>query len=267
MGKTIQLTCVDDANGKTFAEAPVDSGMLPDSFRTTTTLTIGDREWRVVEAEPLTREEFEASGRVELRLRQLDAPDPREALFTVPTLCNDLPETTGPLLDGSEILLHSDDWRQVELVARADETAVDEELGFIAQVLQDARSGDAFAAVHLRRKLEKPLRHVSIPLQELREAVADARESRVVFDSSSNCVDDSFAFFLTQDLILYGQAPEGRVEVLAAALVTHDAWGPEHQALRDLATRHDLLLVDWCRCRKAAAVDESFVTTLQAAPA
>ncbi len=267
MSKTIRLTCIDDANDKVFAESAVDSGMLPESFRNVTTLTIGDHDWRLLEAEPLTREELEASGRVELRLRKLDAPDPSESLFSLPTLCNDLPETNGPLLDGSELLLHSDDWRQVELVARADQTAVDEELGFIAQVLRDAQADEGFAAIHMRRKLEKPLRHATIPLQELRDAMTEARESRVVFESSSNCIDHSFSFFLTPDLILYGQAPEGRVEILAAALMTHADWRPEHQALRDLAARHDLLLVDWCRCRQAAAADESFVSTLQATPA
>jgi len=264
--QAIHLTFIDDADGEIFGESVVESDALPESFQADTVLHIGEDDWSVLEAEPMTRREYEASGRLVLRLRRLAVVDPREVLYSLPTLANELPPTDGPLLDGSELLLHGDDWRQIEFVTRAEEALVEKELDVVAQIYRDAQVEDGFQAIHLRRRLEEPLRGVRLTLDELRAALPRAKESRVVIETSSQCVRGSFSFFVTPPLILYGQSVADRVTVLAAAIVRHDASTPGHAAIRELAEAQDLLLVDWCRCRKAASSDPSFEALLKASP-
>ena len=280
----IHLTLIDDASDEIFGESAVESEALPESFRDDTVLHIGEDDWNVLEADPISRAEYEATGRLELRLRRIEIMDPRESLYSLPTISNDVPPAEGKLLDGSELLLHSDDWRQIEFVTQAEEGLVEEELDIIAQVHQDAEVDGAFKAIHLRRRLEEPLRDVRLTLHELQAAFPRTRESGVVFETSSRRVDHSFSFFVTPHLIVYGQGvygqgvygqgvygqgvygqgDEDRVEILAAAIVQHDAWTPGHEALQKLAQKHNLLLVDWCRCRKASASDASFEALLRA---
>ena len=259
----IQLTLIDDADGQVFAESAVESSMLPDSFQADTTLHVGADDWSVLEAEPLTRAEYEASGQLVLRLRKHLAVDPSEVLYSLPTICNELPPTEGPILDGSELLMHEDDWRQVEFITEDQEDLVDEELGFIHQVHQDARVGVGFAAIHMRRKVEDPLLGAELTLEELRSALPQVRESRVVLESSSHCVSDSFAFFVAPNLTLYGRSSGGRVGTLAATVTPHEDETPAHSTLQELARSHRLLLVDWCRCGKAKAGDALFPLLLR----
>jgi hypothetical protein len=164
------------------------------------------------------------------------------------------------------VLLHSDDWRQIEFVTRTQETLVDEELDIIFQIHQDARIDDAFQAMHLRRRIEKPLSGADITLDDLRRIFPRSKESRVAFETSSHSVNSSFSFFVTPHLIVYGQGTEQRLEILAAAIVQHDSSTPAHRALQELAESHRLLLVDWCRCRKATSTDSSFEDLLRASP-
>ena len=262
----IHLTLLDDATDEVVGESAVESDTLPDSFQDDTVLHIGEDDWRVLEAMPLTRAEYEVSGELKLRLRRIETSESRDALYSLPTVSNDLPPTEGPLLEGSELLLHGDDWRQIEFVTQAEEGIVDEELHIIAQIHRDAEVDGAFKAIHLRRRLEQPLQGVELSLDALRAAFPRAKESRVVFETSSQCVNDSFSFFVTPHLILYGQGSVDRIEILAAAIVQHEAWTPGHEALQKLAAAHDVLLVDWCRCRKAAAAEASFGALLRAAP-
>lgn len=264
----IRIILIDDATDLVIGESDVEQDSLPDSFLSDTLLHISDQDWSVVEAEPLSREDFLKSRKVVLKLRRVEHENAAKILFSLPTICDPVPGTDGPLLEGRELLLHEDDWRQVEFLSLAQEGLIDEELGEVAQILGGSRTEAGFRDIHVRKRIEHPLRDARLTLDDLRQAsnttaALGAAESRVVLPDSSHCVTQSFSFFLTRRFALYGLAHDDRVEVLAAARVG-DEWQPPASIdpIRRLAEEHDLLLVDWCGARKARAHDADFETIL-----
>src|SRR5688572_27711365 len=113
---TIRVELVDAATGTALGVADLPAEDLPDSFAAATTLQLAGADWHVERAEPVTRDDYVASGQLKLVLRKLVYVDPRKILYSLPTLEDALP----PLRDGdaaAAYAMHEDDWRQVELVA------------------------------------------------------------------------------------------------------------------------------------------------------
>ena len=203
------------------------------------------------------------SGEVVLRLRRIESVDPQKILFSLPTIWHAYPPTEGPLLEGRELLLHEDDWRQVELVSLSQEGVVDEELAEIAEVLDTSRvEGVGFRKIHVRKRLEQPLQGVELSLEHLRRTFESATESQVVLHDSSHCVTDSFSFFLTREVALYGVCDAAGVGVLAVAALGHERESVPLPGVRRLADEYGLLVVDWCGARKAKAADSAFEDVL-----
>lgn len=281
----IRLTLIDDLTSEVMADSPVAPSALPDSFRAETTLNIAGENWWVVEAEPTTRREIIDSGALELRLRRIESVPSQGVRFSLPTLCDALPSTDGPLLEGTELLLHEDDWRQIEWVEVALEQEVQGELAAIRPLLAEAAAdgdGQGFPDLYPRRGLSQPLASTPLLLEDLQRGFPSARQSRVAFDSSSQTVSQSFALFLTPSLALYGLVGQAsRIEVLAVATLAPRGQGgspggpsevsPDeatsdeaiYQALRDLSVVHGLFLVDWCGARLGRPEEANFHTILQ----
>lgn len=259
----IKLTLIDDATDAIIGESAVDAQAIPESFRPDTTLQIGDKEWSVVQAEPTTRAEYVDSGQVVLRLHRIESVDPQEILYSLPTVWHGQPPTGGPLLEGRELLLHEDEWRQVELVSLSQKDVVGEELAEITEVLKTSRvEGVGFRKIHLRKRLEQPLQGVELSLESLRRTFESATESKVVLHDSSHCVTDSFSFFLTREVALYGVCDAAGVDVLAVAVLGHERQSVPLPGIRRLADEVGLLAVDWCGVRQAEAAHSTFEDVL-----
>lgn len=265
----IQLTLIDDTTDIVLAEEGIGASALPDSFRAETTLNIGGNNWWVVEAEPTTREEYEESRRLVLRLRRIESVESREVRFSLPTLCDLLPPTEGPPIEGTELLLHEDDWRQIEFVAEVQSQWVDQELAIVANLLQHGRVGAGFTDLYPRQGSDQPMVDAHLHLDDLRRAFPKARESRVAFETSSQSVDGSFALFLDAGWVLYGLADAAsRIHVLAVfSLVTGGApLSPavdDLLALEDLAAAAQLRLVHWCSARSLVSGEGPLLDLLQ----
>ena len=74
--RKVAVTLIDDATGRTFATSEFPPADLPESFEIETTLHLGDADWSVVHAQPLTRPEYTKSGSLTLRLRRVDPDRP-----------------------------------------------------------------------------------------------------------------------------------------------------------------------------------------------
>src|SRR5450432_3916528 len=113
--RIIDVTFIDADSDKTFLALKLPARQLPETFATATTLNLGKDDWQVVEAKPVTAAEFIASGTLTLRMRKLQAIDPREILFSLPTVADEIPK---PRAAKGQLLfsLHEDDWLQLELV-------------------------------------------------------------------------------------------------------------------------------------------------------
>ncbi|MEZ5941308.1 MAG: hypothetical protein R3C18_07950 [Planctomycetaceae bacterium] len=78
----VSVTFIDDASGQIIATSEMPPENLPDSFERDTTLHLGDENWSVVDAQPLTKSEFVNSGELTLRLRKVELVDPKEISFS-----------------------------------------------------------------------------------------------------------------------------------------------------------------------------------------
>ncbi|HTR51901.1 MAG TPA: hypothetical protein VMJ10_14395 [Kofleriaceae bacterium] len=218
----VRVELVDASTGKSFATAHLPVEQLPESFAASTTLHLGDADWHVEAAEPVTRAEYTATGALRLTLRKLVQVDPKTILFSLPTLENVLPPTRP---GSAPVRLHQDDWRQIELVTADQLPAVMAELAAIRDVIA-SRKGAGFTRIHVRDKIVEPL-------QGVRVEVAGARRPLGIGDE---LVDGGFAI---DDGAIYGREHLGTIVALCLRIPS------DH--LDGVARAHGLLVVDWCR--------------------
>lgn len=249
---TVTVTFVDADTGQVMARSDLPATQLPDSFAVDTTLHLGDDPWAVERAEPLTAAEAVAAGRLVLTVRRLQRVSPQELLFSLPTICDALPAVDAPSSTSTEpLVLHEDDWRQVELVSRGLAPAVETELDAIRRVYtrHGHRGADdrivAFREIHVRS-----ITSIAYPLSwpRLRDLLpaADHEYAGVQFSGSTGLVVGSFALGFGP-LTCYGILEEDQAPVVGLHL-TAGAGAVPVAALQAVLRGFDLAVVDWCRC-------------------
>ena len=259
--RKVDVTFIDDATGAAFANAPMPPGDLPETFAVQTTMHLGTDDWRVVAADPPTREAFARSGALTLRLRRVERladVDPADILFSLPSICDRLPGLSGGALGGDELTLAEDDWRQVEFVSRQFAAAADEEIDAILRIHAEERAAVGWRAIHVRRRPEPPISG-PLTLEDVRRALDGEAARGAALAGHGSPATGGFSLAAADGLRCYGIVDSGRVAVLG---VDQDGLTPgvarSAAALADLARGFDLDLVHWCRCVRASADDPSF---------
>lgn len=230
----IRVSFIDADSQAVVGEVNLEPEQLPESFSHNTMLEMAGTDWHVVRAEPMTRVEYIASGRLRLFVRKIEKIDPKDLLFSLPTLENTLPR----LCSGdtsTAYKLHEDDWRQHELVAARFEPEIAADLAEIRAVKAE-RVGVGFKRLHLRSRIPAPLAGVTMRLSEVVAALGGDLARRDVAIGGS-LVDGGFAY-VAGDGAIYGREVDGLVETLA---LDHADPAP----LRALASTHKLRIVDW----------------------
>ncbi|HYO54202.1 hypothetical protein [Archangium sp.] len=251
---TIQVRFIDAKTGQPIGETEMPVDRLPPSFEATTTLKLGEKSYEVVSADPMTAREFRETGTLRLVLREVEVSqvDPREILYSLPTISAELP----PIAEGSTKLsrhvleLHEDDWRQIEFVALTLQTAIEADLRAIERIYTAHRKGSGFDALHIREEVPSPLEGTWFTLTDLRSELGEAVTwlEGISFRGVAGLVEGGFAVKLTSGPTLYGTQREGRVTVLGLQRSgTGAALEGDARLLAALASRHQLRLVDWCR--------------------
>jgi hypothetical protein len=236
----IRVSFIDATTQTLLGEADLPDSQLPEAFTADTSLTLGGAEWQVERAEPMTRAEYVASGSLRVVLRRLEQVDPRQLLYSLPTLENALP----PIHDGdvsAAFALHEDDWRQRELVTASFEPEVGAELAEIRRVKAERR-GVGFERLHVRSRIPAPLAGVTLRIEDVVAQLGDVARRDLAIARS--LVDGGFAYVVGAGAI-YGRECDGIVHTLALA-------GPmDPSPLAPLARSHRLLLVDWLAAQVA----------------
>lgn len=246
---TVHVELIDAVTGKLLGATLLPVDQLPASFAASTTLHLAGGDWHVEHAEPTTRAEYAASGRLRLVIRKIEHVDPQELLFSLPSLEN----ATPPMVDGDSsaaFAIHEDDWRQIELLSARFTPEVALELAAIRDVHAE-RVGPGWKRVHVRERIPQPFAGTEFRLAEVSAALGDPRRRTVTLGNTAGIVADGFAL-ASGDETIYGLLDGDRVAVLA--MTTVEAAAP----LAALARAFDLVLVDWCRCVVARS-DGSFV--------
>lgn len=80
--RKVTVEFIDAASGAVFASSDMPVDDLPDTFEIDTTLHLGESNWSVVRAEPLTKKEFSKAGKLRIRLRKIEMMDPHAIGFS-----------------------------------------------------------------------------------------------------------------------------------------------------------------------------------------
>ena len=252
--RKIEVTLIDDRSGGVIGVTKLAPDDLPASFFASTTMHVGDAEWSVVAADPVTRDRYSATRKLVLRLRPIERIDPGDLLYTLPTICDPLPGSEGSDADGREVVLREDDWRQLELVSAGFGADVEQELGAIRAIHEHERVGMGFRNLHVRSRLPRPIEDGRISLEDVRALVGGRLSQPLRFDGVGKQISDGIGFSFEGGSILYGICSGTHFEILGLRSASAD----NLVGLKAFAAQRDLLVVDWCRCVAAHPDDASF---------
>src|SRR5437667_11192190 len=89
----IHVEYFDAESGKKIGQVKLPIERLPEGFEADTTLHRDDQDFRVERAEPMTAAEFRKTGKLRLVLRRvrIEKVNPRELLYSLPTVSNEWP--------------------------------------------------------------------------------------------------------------------------------------------------------------------------------
>lgn len=249
----VALELIDHATGEVFAQSEVPLDSLPRRFAgMDTQLTVGDKVYRVVAANPDTREDIAQAKRVVLRLQLVETVDPQTVLYSLPTI----EDAIAPLTAGDHaaaILIAPDDWRQVEFVRAMHRAAVLAEFTEIGRIKREHQQGSGFDAIHVRKGVPEPLRGARLRRVELEQAIGAAAKP-LALRGQKGVVAGGFAIPDTEAMV-YGLAQDGEVVVMGLFGYFADTIGKLHA----LALARGLVFVDWCGEQCLVAHEQGFV--------
>ncbi len=255
----IKVTLVDAADGKIIGITKLRPNELPDSFEAGTILHLGDQDWAVIDADSRMRADYVRARALTLQLQRLAYADPRDVLFSLPSICARIPDLVENSTARASVVIHEDDWRQFEFVATKHYAAIERQFNAIRRIHEEHRREHGWREIHSRTEPDFPTAG-AFTLDNLgRRAGCGPIVSDVSIGEAKNIVADGFSIKTEDGLSLYGQAPEGKVAVLSV-LDKQPGTTPEAaiNMLVGLAKEFDLQLVHWCRCQRAQPSWDSF---------
>lgn len=264
--QNVTVTLIDETTGTVFATSEVPAADLPESFDTETTLHLGDADWSVVHAEPVTRLEYTRTGTLTLRLRRIEKIDPRDILFSLPSICDRLPAVGTDPLAGDECQLAEDDWRQFEFVSRQFAAESAAEIAAIRRIHEQEAASVGWRSIHVRRQPDPPIVG-PLTRDHLDRAFGGLSFRGVRFHGYRSPVTSGYAFRTADGLECYGVEADGRVTVLGIVQNPPDS-PPVRSAeiLAGIAREFGLDLIHWCRCGQASPEDPLFGHLLLGTP-
>lgn len=254
----VHVTFIDHRTGDVIGETRMKATDLPESFAVDTTLNMGGEEWSVVSAVPESRAEYTKSRKLDITLSPIESIDPSTLRYSLPTICDVLPDAEATAVGDDGFLFFEDDWRQIEFVSQAHDTDIERELAAIRLIYANEAEELGFNNIHVRSVIGSPVRG-PVPLEDLAGVCRECRRAELGYHQGGHRVAGGFAFFSGGSLVLFGVAAEDLVSTLC--LRFSGGVEPDHgltAALDRFAADHDLYLVDWCRCIKADPGSDAF---------
>jgi hypothetical protein len=170
--------------------------------------------------------------------------DPKQLLFTLRTICDELPavdETSPP--EGA-MRLHEDDWREIEFVASVNRDYIDQQLAALAVFDQQHRAKCGWTEVYVRKEHPSPLAAAGIHLDDEQPLAMSA----LTISEPKRTVRGGFALSDGSGWFVYGQrAPDGLVVQMGVAASASAMSRDFASQLSHFATAAHLMLVDWYR--------------------
>ena len=257
--KKVKTTFIDDETGSTIGVTKMVAEDLPETFEVQTTMHISDVEWEVVSASPQTRIQYAKSKCLTLRLRKIEWNNPASILYSLPSICDGMPALGDKSVSTDDCVLHEDDWRQLELVARQHTEEIEVQILAIRQIHEHHSVDVGWNSVHCRGKPDPPI-PASFDVQDIcRFFGSNAPIRGVTYTGAQTTIATGFSIKPYDGLTLYGLSPDGGVTVLGIVNETRATVLDAAIAnLSSLAIEYELDLLHWCRCQRAAPSTTAF---------
>ncbi len=259
----IEVTFIDASTGKSIGVTHIPAVDLPESFERDTTIYLSNADWKVINARPKTRAQYSKSQTLILWLDRTPHKNPHDILYSLPSICEVVPDLNNQPLAGQELTIAEDDWRQFELISHQLADKVDREIAKIQLICENATTGVGWREIHIRSKPVIPivkniaLTHLATMLQ------VSAKSTGITYHGSPSPIADGYSFLLNDDFSVYGVAAAGKVQVIAIGQDANvSASSASIDRLQQLASKFNLDLVYWCRCVRVSPNDPLFRSLL-----
>jgi hypothetical protein len=259
----IEVTFIDDLTGESIGVTHIPANNLPDSFERDTIINLSGADWNVLNARPKTRAQYTKSAQLILWIRRIDRVNPSDILYSLPSICDVVPDINNRSLSGHELTIAEDDWRQFELISHQLADKVDKEIAKIQRIHEHATAGVGWREIHLRSKPEISIVS-NIALTHLATSLkVSVKSAGITYDGAQSPIADGYSFALNDDFSVYGVAPNSKVQVIAIGQDSNISANDESIArLQQLARQLNLDLVHWCRCLRVSPDDPLFGSLL-----
>jgi hypothetical protein len=259
----IEVTFIDDATDESIGVTQIPANNLPDSFDRDTIINLSGADWNVVNARPKTRAQYTKSQKMILWIRRIELVNPQDIFYSLPSICDPIPEVNDRAVLGNELIIAEDDWRQFELVPNQLADKVDKEIAKIRLIHENATEGIGWREMHIRKKPEIPIAS-NIALPHLASLLKVSTKSKgITYHGSRSPIADGYSLTLNDDFSVYGIAPNNKVQVIAIGQDSNIPPNTESiELLQQLARKFNLDLVHWCRCLRVSPDDPAFRSLL-----
>lgn len=239
----IRVTFIDRSSGKIFGQSSMNLDQLPEDFSIETTMHLDAKDWIVEEATSFHISQFSQTKRLTLKLRKVEKIDLSNLLFTLPTISNEIPDTTTDQCKyrDFEILIREDDWRQNEFLNSKSKLLVDIEFKKIQDIwTYESKKVDeqftAFKNCHVRSSIGEP--QLSISLRKLKDLLGT---------SETGCLKINETFVVngfslrTKDTHFYGTLQDDVVTLLSVCKSNEQSVREIHSIVETF----DVIFVSW----------------------
>ena len=248
---TVNIRFFEGDSQTPFAVSDVPIEQLPDTFEIDTVMHLGEDDWRVLKAEPAEKTHFRESKNLNLFLAkdELSTIDPNEVLFSLATINNSLAQVKNADSLEDVMVFREDDWRQVEFVDVDNEDAINQEFGCIYDIYQNHLEEAGFKEIHLRDKIEEPLKKCSITIDMLKESFDVVKcYNGVAFNTAAATIVNGFALEIKYNWVLWGEVnEEGNILTLNISQLENADVKKIAKTIDDFLQSYNLFLVDWTR--------------------
>ncbi len=252
--KVVQVFFYEVPSQQPFGTSQMPVEQLPDTFAVDTRMTLGDSDWRVVEARPVTKPEFRRSGSLELHLSRIENDRAPRGTPVTGGRVNECPRTeegeplrwsqlsvwggrlppsAGMADEGADlVVLQEDDWRQIEFVPAANGlhvAAMMERLDTLRREQDDGGLG--FLKILMREELPTPIAALGIPPETIDKHLEGwSRLPLGIGDPDERpfLVEGGFSIHLGGDALIYGRVGALALEALCLSIqpsVAPKTWG------------------------------------------
>jgi hypothetical protein len=238
--KKIKVTCIDGITGQQIGKYKINLGQLPAIFDKPITLEIEGRAWRVIQAKPVSADDFGIFKKLTLHVLANDQLQQASLGYNVPTQHTHKPEiTTTPLYHDYTLEIDPDDWLQMEFLPVAELSLIQEEIVLIDPILA-AENGTNTLRGYETQHIRHQTAHlgVAIPFDAFCAAIQVQQTGNLRL-AGGDFIENGFAL-KSDNYEYYGTVENGQITHLC--LSTFDCIDDEFS---QVATRWELLLVNW----------------------